>query len=162
MTNLNVVEILRLGVVGLAFLLAFLAYAILRKEQDLTRPRSMMLAAAYIFMVFSIVMCGLTIFNGIKEKMLANEAAQRQSQVAADTEQRRIEAIPTITWTLDSLNDSSLFQCKANGKTIGAHLDCRTYGTCNNLEGNRRVCAGVYYADAIAREHSQAAARRHD
>lgn len=105
-----------------------------------------MLTSAYVFMVFALAMCGLTIFNGLKEKALA-----------ADAEQRKAQVVPSIEWTASS-PDGLFLQCKANGKDTGVLLDCRTYQTCNSSEGNRRVCAGVYYPQAIAREYAQIAA----
>jgi hypothetical protein len=51
MENLDVVEIIKCGVAGLFFLLAFLAYALLRKEQRQTEPRRMMLGAISGFAV---------------------------------------------------------------------------------------------------------------
>jgi len=39
MQNINPVEVLKLGVIGLVFLLAWLAYILLRKEQAQEKPR---------------------------------------------------------------------------------------------------------------------------
>lgn len=157
MTKFDPLEILKLGVIGLAFLLAFLAYAILRQEQNFSAPRRLMLTAAYVFMIFALVMTGMTIFNGIKDKVLNNDA--ERLRVSADAERRRGEGVPTITWTVDSVSGGTLIRCKANGNEIGAHLDCALYQTCRSLEGNRLVCAGTNYAEAIAREHSKASMR---
>ncbi len=39
MENLNIVEILQVGVIGLGFLLAFMAYRLLSQEMKLKEPR---------------------------------------------------------------------------------------------------------------------------
>lgn len=57
MENINPVQILNYGVIGLGFLLAFLAYKLLSKEQQLKEPRKNILKAVYVFMGFSIVLC---------------------------------------------------------------------------------------------------------
>lgn len=57
MQNLDVVQILGLGVIGLGFLLALLAYWLLRQEQARENPNPAVLRAIYLFMGFSIVLC---------------------------------------------------------------------------------------------------------
>ncbi|MFQ5770843.1 MAG: hypothetical protein ACE5HX_09925, partial [bacterium] len=52
----NVVEILGYGVIGLGFLLAFLAYRLLGKEQNKDKPRPALIRAIYVFMAFSVVL----------------------------------------------------------------------------------------------------------
>lgn len=57
MNKFNVIEILRLGVNGLGFLLAFLAYRLLAKEQSKKEPHEKNIKAIKQFMAFSIILC---------------------------------------------------------------------------------------------------------
>jgi hypothetical protein len=56
MQELDVLEILKLGFIGLAFLLAFLAYTLLLIEQRREEPRPNQLAAISRFMIFSLIL----------------------------------------------------------------------------------------------------------
>ncbi len=53
----NTYEILGYGVIGLGFLLAFLAYLLLSREQKREKTRKNMVKAIYTFMGFSILLC---------------------------------------------------------------------------------------------------------
>ena len=57
MNKFDVIEILRLGVIGLGFLLAFLAYRLLAKEQSKKEPHEKNIRAIKQFMGFSIILC---------------------------------------------------------------------------------------------------------
>lgn len=61
--DMSVVQILQIGVIGLGFLLAFLAYSLLTKEQKQNTPRSDILKSIYIFMSFSVVLCVIGIVS---------------------------------------------------------------------------------------------------
>jgi hypothetical protein len=63
--EISVVEILQIGVIGLGFLLAVLAYNLLTKEQKQNTPRSDILKSIYIFMSFSVVLCIIGIVSQI-------------------------------------------------------------------------------------------------
>jgi len=54
--SINIIEILSFGIIGLGFLLAFMAYRLLALEQNRARTRGNMLRAVYFFMAFSIVL----------------------------------------------------------------------------------------------------------
>lgn len=56
MENLNVLEILKLGAIGLGFLLALLSYRLLVKEQSQTKPREAILNAVRTYMIFAITL----------------------------------------------------------------------------------------------------------
>ena len=64
--NLNVLEILRLGFVGIAFLLAGLAYLLLRREQERAEPRAGMLRPIYVFMGFALVLAAASLYTQIR------------------------------------------------------------------------------------------------
>ncbi len=53
---MNIVEILRLGAVGLVFLLAALAFRLLLKEQAREHPRELILRSVRTFMIFAVIL----------------------------------------------------------------------------------------------------------
>jgi len=68
MNTFDVVEILGYGVIGFAFLLAFLAYRLLTKEQKRENPRPQVIRTVYSFMVFSVVLCGFGLASEFMEQ----------------------------------------------------------------------------------------------
>jgi len=84
----NVVDILQIGVIGLGFLLAVLAYYLLIKEQKQDPPRSAILNSIYVFMFFSILLCVIGMLsqteifsNGQKEN---NSSYQENSTIKSN------------------------------------------------------------------------------
>lgn len=61
--DMNVVQILQIGVIGLGFLLAVLSYHLLTKEQKQDAPRSVIIKSIYVFMFFSVVLCVIGMFS---------------------------------------------------------------------------------------------------
>lgn len=61
--NINAVEILKLGAIGLGFLLAVLSFLIINKEQRKKNPSGLILKITQTFMVFSISMVILSIVS---------------------------------------------------------------------------------------------------
>ena len=59
---MNIEAILSYGFIGLAFLLAALAFNLLVKEQKMESPRGSMIASIFAFMVFSLLLAGGGIF----------------------------------------------------------------------------------------------------
>jgi hypothetical protein len=57
----DVIKALELGVIGLGFVLAFLAYRLLDKIQSVKEPDRGVLRLVQYFMVFSVVLCGITL-----------------------------------------------------------------------------------------------------
>lgn len=78
MSNLNVYEILGYGVIGLGFLLAFLAFTLLTREQKREAPRGTILAAIYIFMVFSLALCLIGFVADTQKSENGSSANQQQ------------------------------------------------------------------------------------
>jgi hypothetical protein len=67
--NFDVVDILRIGVIGLGFLLALLAYKLLSNKGNKQEPRQSIINATYVFMVFSIACLGIGLLSKVfKEK----------------------------------------------------------------------------------------------
>ena len=81
MQNINVYQILSYGVIGLGFLLAFLAYHLLRREQQ-REPRKEFLGAIYVFMVFSVALCIL----GFISELSNNKFKDQGSPLEVDKE----------------------------------------------------------------------------
>lgn len=75
MENINVLEVLRLGVIGLGFLLALLSYRLLGAEQKRENVRGNVLNSIYIFMFFSLFLSGLG---------LASEAIKRSDGASGE------------------------------------------------------------------------------
>lgn len=93
---MNVENILGYGFIGLAFLLALLAFNLLTKEQKKDSPRGAMLISIFVFMFFSLVLAGggafleykqnqykirLEALAGVLDEKIIQEASQSQSLV---------------------------------------------------------------------------------
>lgn len=70
---MNILEILKLGFIGLAFLLAFLAYRLLSTEQRSKISRPAHLEAISKFMAFSLVLGVMSIASPFIPKMLEDK-----------------------------------------------------------------------------------------
>lgn len=68
MGDVNVLEILKLGLPGLAFLLSLLSYHLLTKEQDKAAPSVRMLKSIRHFMYVNIFLAVLTLTTPVIEK----------------------------------------------------------------------------------------------
>jgi hypothetical protein len=67
----SVVQILGYGTIGLGFLLAFLAYRLLNREQSIESPREGILKAISKFMIFSFSLCGLGLSSELAREYFA-------------------------------------------------------------------------------------------
>ncbi|WKL47909.1 hypothetical protein Q1W71_23540 [Flavobacterium pectinovorum] len=61
--KLDIVEILKIGSIGLGFLLAFMSYQLIKREQEKEKPNALFLKSAQVFMFFSIVIMALGILS---------------------------------------------------------------------------------------------------
>jgi len=96
--DINVVDILQIGVIGLGFLLAVLAYHLLTKEQKQNPPRSVILNSIYVFMFFSVVLCVIGIFSQIErfnDGQKENKTSH-QEKYAIKNNNKNILYIPTM------------------------------------------------------------------
>ena len=86
MTNLDVPLILQRGVIGLGFLLALLAYWLLRREQSIGNPRNRILAGIKWFMGLSVVLCAMGLTADLVPRVLRDltSASQTESGLRAD------------------------------------------------------------------------------
>lgn len=78
LADLNVVSILQLGVTGLGFLLALLAYRLLSKEQSAEKTNPSILLSIRYFMGFSITLCLI----GLVPQVLAAVSAPDEQEMA--------------------------------------------------------------------------------
>lgn len=65
--NIDFASILKLGFVGIGFLLAGLAFLLLKAEQSKDSPRPNMITPIYVFMGFSLVLAGAALFLQTQE-----------------------------------------------------------------------------------------------
>lgn len=63
LSKLNIVEILKIGSIGLGFLLALMSYILLKKEQEKDKPNKSFLNTTRTFMLFSILIMLLGIIS---------------------------------------------------------------------------------------------------
>ena len=61
--DLNVLEILKIGAIGLGFLLALMSYNLIKKEQEKPKPSTIVLKSAKGFMIFSVILVTLGILS---------------------------------------------------------------------------------------------------
>lgn len=61
MENLNIIEILKLGLPGLVFLLSLFSYKLLSREQDKPSPNTNMLRSIKSFMIINVLLSILTL-----------------------------------------------------------------------------------------------------
>jgi hypothetical protein len=170
----SAVEILKLGVIGLGFILALMAFMLLTREQKKSEPHIRIIHAIYTFMAFAVVLCGVGLYaqmgtatdKGIVIKLQdanANFEAKilesDEKLIAKDMEittlknklgdlTKEITRIKTGSVNWDYRPNGNKFTCRVNGRSVGVTLDCRNHGSCNNRQLNRGICA-LNYSDQI-------------
>jgi hypothetical protein len=70
MENLNVVEILKIGLPGLVFLLSALSFKLLSQEQAKEHPRTNILNSIKLFMFINVLLAVLTLASPLIDNML--------------------------------------------------------------------------------------------
>lgn len=76
MKHLNVLEILRLGAIGLGFLLALMSYRLLAKEQANAEPRRLILSAIKTYMTFALILAALATASEITLRLWGGTEAK--------------------------------------------------------------------------------------
>jgi hypothetical protein len=164
------IAILRLGVIGLGFILALMAFVLLTREQKKSEPHTKIIHALYFFMAFSVVLCGVGLYAQIgsaEDKAalahIQNEKSSLETklsdyQTALDIRNEEIGTLKEKVGELDkeltriktsSINwdytaNGNIFRCKVNGRTLGTTQDCRKHDTCGDRLLNRAICALLY------------------
>src|SRR6266404_7792106 len=94
--NLDVVQVLSLGAIGLGFFLAIFTYRLLAREQGVKEPRSNILRATYVYMGFALLLVVLGIFGRFLDKyssyapnsqdisLLTDAFAKKRAEFAGD------------------------------------------------------------------------------
>jgi hypothetical protein len=92
MENLNVIEILKVGLPGLVFLLALLSFNLLSKEQEKDHPRPSLLKAIRSFMYFNLALAALTLASPIMDRLLPKPSLAGQEVFPIE-----VKVSPTIS-----------------------------------------------------------------
>ena len=122
--SLDAFNILSYGVIGLGFLLAYLAYRLLGREQSNAIPRRSILIAIYVFMVFSVCLCiigfGSENLRNRPTAAVANEIKALHDQLdQKQDEANTISAINNqLTLTLQKYRDRQRESSQKNKKII--------------------------------------------
>lgn len=101
--GLDIVEILQIGVIGLGFLLALLAYHLLTKEQKQKVPRTNILRSIYVFMFFSIALCLIGVFSQARTFYTPNRQNGPSTQPDKISKSKELQ---TLHIDLNSANNS--------------------------------------------------------
>ena len=126
LADLNVVSILQMGVTGLGFLLALLAYWLLSKEQRQDKPRSSILQSVRVFMAFSFSLCLI----GLVPQVLAAVSAPDQ------------QATPALRAQIEELH-GKLRDYEHNVDTLAADLKIAKSNSAKAVF--RNVCGNQYF-----------------
>ncbi len=128
---MDVVSILQIGVVGLGFLLAFLAYKLLTQEQNRHPPRNRILLGIYVFMFFSVC---LVILGG------TFKAVPEWLEYLRSSDATLLKKLDKRNTEYDVLKEEN----KKLSKRACGNSECITSdGKC----GRVRVFAEIYYAE---------------
>ncbi len=122
--SLDVVKILGYGLSGFAFLLVFLAFMLLRKEQDKPEPRKMIIQTIQMFMGLCLV---LSIAVGVisipisRNNSRLQQVLQDGTVIASQSEKAEKSANDLATRVLS--NNLSALDISKSEKDIAARLD---------------------------------------
>ncbi len=87
----DLLAILQIGVIGLGFLLAVLAYHLLTKEQKQSTPRPDFLKSIYNFMCFSVVLCVIGIAAQLIDKYLPSPPTPAKITIPETKEDKTLD-----------------------------------------------------------------------
>jgi uncharacterized FlaG/YvyC family protein len=113
MDGINAYDILKLGVIGLGFLLALLAYRLLRAEQKRDTSRPAIIRSIYVFMGFSLLLCIVGFFSEFaKDSASTDETTLTELKTDNQTKTKEIETLKEqnsqyrvqLQSTMDTLN----------------------------------------------------------
>jgi hypothetical protein len=103
--NVDALEILKIGVIGLGFLLALLAFFLLRNEQNKAQARPSILSVVKLFMAFSLVLCLIGLFaelfpeaNSSKQHVASLEKENERLKVISERLEKTCDYIRTSNW----------------------------------------------------------------
>jgi len=122
MGNMNIVEILKIGLPGLVFLLSALSFKLLSKEQGKEHPNAGMLNSIKMFMSINVVLAVLTMASPIIDNMLA-----KKSEFARLETQEASQVMKAKTGTTD-LESGAALVCQGS-EYLGRYLLVRDIKT---------------------------------
>jgi hypothetical protein len=111
MANVDVAKVLSYGVIGLGFLLALLAYRLITKEQQREQVRPDVLRATYVFMAFSLTLCGA----GLISESLRGSGRESSQTPASKLQEASSSSRPVLSNSHDSLADAQVEQALERG-----------------------------------------------
>jgi len=89
--NIDPTNILSYGVIGLGFLLAFLAYRLSSKEQERVEPRRSILVTIHVFMIFSIILCMIGFGSEYVRRLPGDDVNQEVGSLKQQVAQKEAE-----------------------------------------------------------------------
>jgi len=140
LNNLDVVQILQIGVIGLGFLLALLAFWLLRKEQSKTEPHPNILKQITIFMAFSISLCVLGLLGNLIPKPETQDA-KKTKELQAVISQITDESYEIYTNHLKAESESA--QALFSSVCAQKRFNCKDNTTAESEKSNWRQMSPV-------------------
>jgi hypothetical protein len=121
MATFDPIRALSYGVIGLGFLLAFLAYRLLAKEQARADVRTGSLTATYVFMAFSICLTGIGLYSEINQANHKTPPPPDLRSLTAFIDNPILEAVRKAAEFAEgaTTNTSDLRGCLAAARTAG-------------------------------------------
>jgi hypothetical protein len=102
--NFDVIKILGYGASGLSFLLMFLAYNIIQKEQRIKKPRQEILNVVYVYMFFTLLNIGVVGFLGLPA--LSDNSRLQNVNSSLKTEKNKISSLYEIQKNNNAIEDN--------------------------------------------------------
>jgi hypothetical protein len=152
MGGLDVVKILSYGVIGLGFLLAFLAYRLLAQEQRREQVRSEALRSIYLFMAFAVVLCLVGILGQVVPNHIASNSPAFPSpqQEAEDQQLLAIGIQNYFQGGNDLLSDPSQVIGLAKGIVSRFGKDADPFGSVNaEITKDKKNDPNWYHANML-------------
>jgi hypothetical protein len=120
----TIVKILGFGISGLSFLLVFMAFLLLRKEQDKPQPRNMILKTIWMFMGLCLIMSAAVGIFSLMEIQLASKAKAETAQ-ALEVKKHIGAASDSISSVLnaDTIDRDKLLAISTDLKEGLSHMD---------------------------------------
>jgi len=133
---MDIIEILKLGLPGLVFLLSLLSYRLLTKEQDKKNPSQLILRSIKQYMYLNIFLAILTMSGSIIEEEFFAGSDSTVFNVKADTGIRKLTAgDAAVCINADYTNRYLLLKDTKTGKVIQVYA--KTVIPCTN--GDDRI-----------------------
>jgi predicted PurR-regulated permease PerM len=102
--NFDVIKILGYGAAGLSFLLMFLAYNLIQKEQKIKKPRREILNIVYVYMLFTLLNIVVVGFVGIPA--MQDNAVLKQINDTLKVENYKVTSLFKIQKNNDIISDN--------------------------------------------------------